>query len=262
MHIKQFRSQVKAAGAADGLKEGQVRALVSVFGNVDSVGDIVMPGAFTEDLAAWAAKGDPIPAIWSHDWRDPFAHVGVVLDAKETDAGLETLYEIDLDNPKAAQVYRLLKGRRVTQSSFAYDILEHGWAKRTDAATGKEYEVFELRKLHIIEVGPTLVGANEETELLAVKSAALARGLGGGRMLSTKNIEELTTAHDAIGEMLANAAPPKSSGSTPDAPTQGAPSTGTGQPGADAAADSEKSAAQSSVIRSAQARGWLEMVTV
>ncbi|WP_328660377.1 HK97 family phage prohead protease [Nocardia salmonicida] len=262
MHIKQFRSQVKAAGAADGLKDGQVRALVSVFGNVDSVGDIVMPGAFAEDLTAWAAKGDPIPAIWSHDWRDPFAHVGVVLDAKETEAGLETLYEMDLDNAKAAQVYRLLKGRRVTQSSFAYDILDAGWAKRTDEATGKEYEVYELRKLHIIEVGPTLVGANEETELLAVKSAELARGLGGGRVLSTKNVESLTAAHAAIGEVLANAAPPKSSGATPDAPAQGAPSTGTGQPGADAAADSEKSAAQSSVIRSAQARGWLEMVTV
>lgn len=264
MYIKQFRSQVKAAGSADGLKDGQVRALVSVFGNVDSMGDIVMPGAFAEDLTAWASKGDPIPAIWSHDWRDPFSHIGVVLDAKETDAGLETLYEIDLDNPKATQVYRLLKGRRVTQSSFAYDILESGWAKRTDDATGKEYEVYELRKLHIIEVGPTLVGANEETELLAVKSAELARGLGRGRVLSTKNVEALTAAHTAIGEVLAAATPPaKSSGATPDAPTEGAPTTtGTGQPDADAAADSTKSVAQPSADRSAQARGWLEMVTV
>lgn len=264
MYVKQFATRVKAAGAADGLKDGQVRALVSVFGNVDSVGDIVMPGAFAEDLTAWASKGDPIPAIWSHDWRDPYSHIGVVLEARETDAGLETLYEIDLDNPKANQVYRLLKGRRVTQSSFAYDVINSGWATRTDAATGKEYDVYELRKLHLIEVGPTLVGANQETELLAVKSRELARTLKAGQVLSTQSLDALTAAHTAIGQVLATAAAPpakSSGGTTPDAPATGASSTtGTGQPDADAAADT-KSVAQQSAARSAQARGWLEMVT-
>ncbi|MGN2634619.1 HK97 family phage prohead protease [Nocardia takedensis] len=258
MHIKHFQTRVKAAGAADGLKDGQVRALVSVFGNVDSMGDIVMPGAFADDLAAWAAKGDPIPAIWAHDWRDPFAHLGAVLEATETDAGLETLYDIDIvDNPKAAQVYRLLKGRRVTQSSFAYDIVESGWAKRTDVATGKEYDVYELRKLHLIEVGPCLVGANQETELLEVKAREFARSFKAGRVLEGKGLDALTAAHTALGEVLAAAGTSaKTSGPRPDASTD-APPTGTGQP-ADAAA--EKSAAQSST-RSAQARGWLEMLS-
>ncbi|NKS62378.1 HK97 family phage prohead protease [Rhodococcus hoagii] len=265
MYIKEFATRVKAAGPADGLGEGQVRAIVSVFGNVDSVGDIVMPGAFAEDIAAWTAKGDPIPAIWSHDWRDPFSHIGTVLEAAEAEKGLEVLYQCDLDNPKAVQCYRLLKGRRVTQSSFAYDILDAGWAKRTDPATGKEYEVYELRKLHIIEVGPTLVGANQETELLAVKSAELTRALGRGRTISPKSLDQLVAAHESIGQLIesAKADDAKTSGRAPDA-APAADATHTGQPDAETASDERgdgaaKSSAQSSADRSAQVRARLAL---
>ena len=48
---------------------GNVEALVSVFGNVDYQGDRVMKGAFDVSLLKWAVSGDPIPVIWSHDWK-------------------------------------------------------------------------------------------------------------------------------------------------------------------------------------------------
>lgn len=166
MDTKDFRGAVKAAGPADGLKEGQVQAVISVFGNVDSVGDVVMPGAFKADLARWEEKGDPIPFIWSHDWSDPFSHIGSIVKAAETDRGLEVTAQIeDLDtNPKAAHIYKLLKGRRVTQFSFAYDILDAAYAERDGE------KVYELRKLKVYEVGPTLIGANQETRLIGVKA--------------------------------------------------------------------------------------------
>lgn len=165
---KTFPAQVKAAGPDDGLAEGQFRAVVSVFGNKDSYGDKVMPGAFTDTLAEWAVKGDPIPVFWSHQMNDPDMCLGEVVEAKETDVGLEVLGQLDLDEEarKARQTYRLLKGRRVTQFSFAYDILEAAWVETEDDWW------YELRKLHLFEVGPTPIGANQETELLAVKSAA------------------------------------------------------------------------------------------
>src|SRR3954452_22350002 len=75
---RDFTAKVKAAGVADGLAEGQFVAIVSVFGNEDSMGDIVRPGAFTSTLQDWADSGDPIPVIWSHDWDAPFAHIGTV----------------------------------------------------------------------------------------------------------------------------------------------------------------------------------------
>ncbi len=207
---KQCTARIKAAGAADGLADGQFTALVSVFGNTDSVGDVVQPGAFTKTLADWAAKGDPIPVIWSHDWDDPFSHVGIVMTAKETADGLEVTGQIeDVDtNPTAAQVYRLLKGRRVTQFSFAYDVVEGAWVEGTDGTAGR-YGYYELRELKLYEVGPCLVGANQETELLAAKTAALARGVKEGRVLGAKHLDRLKDAHAALGEVIAAAEPEK-----------------------------------------------------
>lgn len=209
MRTKDFTARVKAAGVADGLAEGQFVAIVSVFGNEDSVGDVVRPGAFTETLAEWGEKGDPIPVIWSHDWSDPFSHIGTVVKAIETLQGLEVTGQIDdLDtNPTSAQVYRLLKGRRVTQFSFAYDVKEGAWVEDENHRYGGYYE---LRRLKLHEVGPCLVGANQETELLAAKAHSLARGAKAGRVLSQANYDSLTRAHEAIGEVLAAATPEKS----------------------------------------------------
>lgn len=213
MRTKDFTARVKAAGVADGLAEGQFVALVSVFGNQDSVGDVVRPGAFTETLRDWQAKGDPIPVIWAHNWGDPFSHIGTVVKAVETLEGLEVTGQIDdLDtNPTSAQVYRLLKGRRVTQFSFAYDIDEGAWVESKDHDYGGYYE---LRKLKLHEVGPCLIGANQETELLAAKAAGVAAGAKAGRVLSQRNFESLTAAYEAIGEVL-SAAQPEKAGAAP-----------------------------------------------
>lgn len=212
MQTKDFGAHVKAAGPDGGLKEGQVRAVVSVFDNEDSVGDVVMPGAFKEDLERWAASGDSIPFIWAHDWADPFSHLGRIVKAEETDVGLEVVAQIDdIDtNPKAAQVYRLLKGRRVRQFSFAYDVLDAGWGEKDGQ------EVYELRKLRIHEAGPCLVGANQETELLAVKAARLASGAKAGRVLSKTNYDRLVEARDAISSVLEAATEETSEATAPE----------------------------------------------
>lgn len=217
--------KVKAVGVDDELDEGVFEAIVSVFGNVDSYGDRVIKGAFADTLAEWDASGDPIPVYWSHRMDDPDFNIGHVLEAKETDEGLWVKAQIDLEGPKAKQVYRLLKGRRVTQFSFAYDIEDYAIVKTADDAD----PVWELRKLRLYEVGPTPLGVNQETELLSVKSAAhhadrLAAGVKAGRVISAKNESELRTAHESIGRVLAALEPEdetKASGSEPAKATEG-----------------------------------------
>lgn len=163
MQVKTFPGRVKAAGE-DGADEGVFEAIVSVFGNVDTYGDKVMRGAFAETLAEWKASGDPIPVLWSHMSHDPDYHIGEVLEAEEREEGLWVKARIDLDEPKSRKVYKLLKGRRVTQFSFAYDVLDGAMAKSDGES------VYELRKLKLYEVGPCLIGVNQQTELLAVKA--------------------------------------------------------------------------------------------
>lgn len=196
MRVKTVPAQIKMAEEKDGNDTGEFEAIVSAFGNTDAVGDVVLPGAFEKNLQKWAESGDPIPVIWSHDHNNPDAHIGAVQEAKEIDKGLWVKGKVDLDEPFAAKVFRLMKSRRVTKFSFAYDM--------------KDYEEndqggFDLKELDVWEVGPTLIPANDATDLLAIKNlmrnedidlkelANLLRGLtatGGmkaGRVLSAKN---------------------------------------------------------------------------
>lgn len=151
-----------------------VEQIVSVFNNVDLGGDRVNEGAFTESLAKWAASGDPIPVFYSHQWDNPAALIGEVIEAKELLpgdpllegtgledlGGLYTKYQVD-DRPFADDVLLHLSRRRIKQASFAYDIAKH--KRNSDGTT-------DLITLDIIEVGPTLLGMNPATTLLSAKN--------------------------------------------------------------------------------------------
>lgn len=185
----------KALPDKDG-QTGRFEAVVSVFGNVDLQGDRVVKGAFKKSIDQWRKTGDPIPIIWSHEWGDPFAHVGAAdpATAEETDVGLKLIGTFDVDKPFAAQVYDLVKDRRVREWSFAYDVIK----ERKSADDGAN----ELLILDLIEAGPTLKGANPNTFTIGVKSA-LESAAKAGRVLSAKNEDSLRTAHNLIGEVLA-----------------------------------------------------------
>ena len=185
------------AGPDDGLQEGQFEAYASVFGNKDSYGDIVLPGAFAETLAEWKDSGNVIPLLFGHNMSDPDYNIGGVVDAKEDDKGLLTLNQLDLENPKAVQTYRLLKGRRINQMSFAYDILEGGEAQSKDD-DGKQEYWYELRKLKLYEVSVVPIGANQETEILAVKALENLAGV----TLTVEQKAALLPAYHALGGLL------------------------------------------------------------
>jgi len=190
------------AGPDDGLAEGQFTAYASVFGNVDSYGDVVAPGAFANDLARWEKSGNPIPLLFGHNMSDPDYNIGHVVSAEEDEVGLKVTAQLDLENPKAKQTYRMLKGRRINQMSFAYDVLDGAMVKGDD-----EDDVYELRDLKLYEVSVVTVGANQETEILAVKQAAdlaerMAGNIKAGRVLSAKNENAIRTAYESLGAVL------------------------------------------------------------
>ena len=201
--MKMADLRVKAAGPEDGLAEGEFIAYASVFGNVDSYGDVVKDTFFDRTLEEWKAKGDVIPVLWGHDMWDPFNNIGGVKQAtiiKESEEkadgekpGLKIHAALDLENPTAAQVYRLVKGRRTTKMSFAYAV--------TDGEEN-EHGGLDLKDGDLFEVSVVQVPANEEAEILAVKSAA-TRLLKAGRVLSAKNETALRDARDAIDSVLA-----------------------------------------------------------
>lgn len=165
MHRKNLAVTNLKAGPDDGLEEGTFTAYASTFDRVpDSYGDVIAKGAFQKSLAKWAEKGDPIPILWGHDLHDPFSNIGSVEHAEEDDRGLKIAGQLDLSNPKAEQVYKLLKGRRVNQMSFAFRDVKSGTVKLPNGKTANE-----LRDLDVYEVSIVPLGANSNTEIVSVK---------------------------------------------------------------------------------------------
>ena len=177
---------------------GMFDALVSVFGNLDSGGDIVDKGAFAESLAEWSASGKKIPVVWDHQWDDIWAHIGGAT-AEETDEGLLLHATLDLDNPTAAQAYKLLKDGRIAEFSFAARVRDDGWNLET---TDDGQVVQHLTGLDLIEAGPTLKGANPDTALLSIKHGVDVIQKEG-RVLATKHVETLKSIRESLDGVIA-----------------------------------------------------------
>lgn len=182
MRTKDFTLRVKAAGPdddveghGDDLADGEFIAYASVFDNRDSYGDIIRKGAFAETLAEWSTSGNTLPVLYGHDFGDPFSNIGSVVDVVEDDHGLRVKARLDLDNAKGAQVHRLLQEKRLSQMSFAFDVLE-GAEMEVDGAWA-----YEIRRVKLYEVSVVPIGANQETSVVSVKS-----GDGGGESTATK----------------------------------------------------------------------------
>jgi HK97 family phage prohead protease len=178
----------------DGLAEGEFTAYASVFGNRDSYGDVVIKGAFATTLAEWERKGVPIPVLWGHNTADPDFNLGEILEASEDDRGLKVHARLDMASPKSAQTYRLLKSGRVNQMSFAYRIVDGAFIMPEGDDKTYRDAYYELRELELYEVSVVPIGANQETEILAVKAAASALMAKAGRALSTKTEDVLRSA--------------------------------------------------------------------
>lgn len=163
---KTYSANIEVKAATDAAPHGEFTALVSVFGNVDLVGDRVVKGAFADSLAEYKEAGKSIPVVWSHDWNTPESYIGKALEAEETDDGL-LVKGAFFDTERAQTVRNLLTERVVTEFSFAYDVIDE--AKADDGAN-------ELLKLKLLEVGPTLKGANPATQLVAAKSSKAEPG--------------------------------------------------------------------------------------
>ena len=172
MKLKDVKVQVKALQPEDSTgenidntqTEGVIEAYASIFGNKDSYGDIVMPGAFLDTLAEWEASGNVIPLLYGHDFHDPYSNIGAVTSAEEDAKGLKIVAQFDMDNPKAKQVFNLVARKRITQMSFAYEVVEG------ESVTTEDDWHYEIRKVKLYEVSVVPIGANQETAITAVKS--------------------------------------------------------------------------------------------
>lgn len=200
MLTKSTEARKVKAGPDDGLKEGEFIVYPSTFiKQPDSYGDIVAPGAFLKTIDTWKNSGNTLPGLFGHRMDDPDFYVASALDMGEDEHGWWVKGEFDLESPKGKHVYRLVKGRRLNQLSFAYDVIDSAGVELENGVKANE-----LRELKVYEFSFVPVGANQDTSVVAVKAlaSAVAEDIKAGRVLSAKNESELRDAHEAIGRVL------------------------------------------------------------
>lgn len=164
---KQFKSGIPAYFKAAG-EEGIVEAIVSVFGNKDSYGDVVLPGAFSASLARKMPIG-----VYMHDWSMPIAKT---MEARELLPGDPLLPDSIKDNgglyikgqlikgiQKADEALLLMKEGVIDEFSFGYYIPDGG--SNYDSESGTNF----LTNVDMVEWSPVVRGANPATVLMAVK---------------------------------------------------------------------------------------------
>ena len=201
MEFKTVDVRIKA-GAADELADGEFLVYPSTFTRTpDSYGDVVAPGAFTKTIEEWKVSGNTLPGLFGHRMDDPDFYIASATEMGEDEHGWWVRGTFDLDSPKGAQVYRLVKGRRLSQLSFAFDVIDSATVELDDGTKANE-----LREIKVYEFSFVPIGANQDTSVVAVKDATRAltdaADSKAGRVLAQKHIDSLRDAQEAIGRVI------------------------------------------------------------
>ena len=143
--------------------EGKVRAVFSLFDDIDSDGDVVLPSAIK---SGFDPVNDEVPMVWAHQWDKPIGRGKIVKD--DSKAVFDGEFFMDTDS--GSEAYKLVKNMgNLQQWSFGFRVNDSEYGKFKKDNT-EETEVRYLKDLSVYEVSPVLVGANQDTFTMAIKS--------------------------------------------------------------------------------------------
>jgi HK97 family phage prohead protease len=177
---------------------GHVQALFSVYNTIDSVQDVVVPGAFLE--------GEEVPMAVNHDWGRLGVGKGVIRSSPQ---GAIFDGHFLLNTIAGREAYEHVKGMAGLQEwSFGFTILD------SEPGRFEGVPVRFLKRVQLHEVSPVFKGANSHTATLAIKAAP--EGLEGadaleeartdfkaGRVLSEATRRRIQAVRDQWAAQLA-----------------------------------------------------------
>lgn len=131
----------------------------SVFGVIDSYGDVVMPGAFTQTIRKAEAMGRMPAMLWQHD---PSQVIGVWRSMREDAHGLHVVGEL-ADTQLGREAYALLKMGALSGLSIGYSVSGEHY--------DRERDVRELTGIDLWETSLVTFPANTDARVAAVKDA-------------------------------------------------------------------------------------------
>ena len=152
MQVKHLTLSLKATG-----EEGMFEGYGSVFGNVDSYGDVVMPGAFARTIEERGAGN--VAMLWQHSGGEP---IGVWTEMREDARGLFMRGSLNMETQRGREAYALMKQGAIKGLSIGFMV------------RGEEYDneaaVTRLTDIDLWEVSVVTFPANSAALVSAVKS--------------------------------------------------------------------------------------------
>jgi HK97 family phage prohead protease/HK97 family phage major capsid protein len=151
------RLEVKADGEGGIL---HIKAYALAFGNVDSWGDIIMPGALDEFLKSDAA--DRMALCYQHERRTV---IGKITDKGVDDYGMWIEADI-LPTEAGKDAAILIKSGAIKEFSIGYRADRYHYEKRE----GYEYDIRILDAITVYECSPVTIAANPSAIVVSAKA--------------------------------------------------------------------------------------------
>jgi Escherichia/Staphylococcus phage prohead protease len=170
--------------------------------SLDQGGDVIMPGAFKRTLADWRrAKSKRIIYLTdSHNYRTIRSVLGKMIEAEETDKGLQTTQEV-IEGPDGDEAWRRVEGGFINAMSIGYVPI----AVRMPDEEQRQQGIFRLlQEIRLEENALVIFPMNNDARLDAVKALLLE---AKSRTLDPDELDELKSVEAQIRALLA-AAPP------------------------------------------------------
>jgi HK97 family phage prohead protease len=208
--FKSMPAHVKA------ITDRTVTGLFSVFGNVDSTGDIVWPGAFAKTLQE---RSGQVLFLWQHSFDSPpiatitgLREIGRdelppdVAAAYPDALGGAEVTRTYLDTPRGNEVLTAIKAGSPLQQSFGFDAVKFDFTQPDPALP----PIRNLREVRLWEASDVLWGANDATRaakawldfetLIQQLTLHLAERKAGARH-SAADVKALNAIHAAAVEL-------------------------------------------------------------
>lgn len=120
--------------------DGSFAGYASVFGDLDSYRDIVLPGAFKKSLGEYKKNGRKVPILWQHDSREP---IGTYELIKEDDHGLYVEGQLTKGVSRADDAHLLLKQGALSGISIGYTTKDSDFDSKKEIRYLKEVALWE-----------------------------------------------------------------------------------------------------------------------
>lgn len=149
--------------------QGIVEAFVSGTGNKDSVGDVVVAGAFNGSLKRRKPR-----VVWGHDWNQPIGKVLEIYEVPKSDPRLpEKMKKAGIGGLFAKVQFNLNTERgREAFANVAFYGMDQEWSigyKTITADFDAGRQANMLKEVELYEISPVLHGANQLTGTISVK---------------------------------------------------------------------------------------------